>query len=157
MYRQYHQSKIGLLQIEADEDGLTSIAFIDEETGLETSNSITEQTISELDEYFEGTRTAFDVPLNPSGSEFQKKVWTELLKIPYGKTITYQSQALSLGDVKAIRAVARANGQNPIAIIIPCHRVIGSDGSLTGYAGGLSNKELLLQHEGAIAPQLRIF
>ena len=109
---------------------------------------------SQLEEYFAGTRKKFDVPLDLEGTDFQKKVWEELKKIPYGKTISYKTLAEKLGDVKSIRAVGKANGQNPIAIIIPCHRVIGSDGSLTGYAGGLDIKEKLLHLEGALNPEL---
>ena len=109
---------------------------------------------SQLEEYFAGTRKKFDVPLDLEGTDFQKKVWEELKKIPYGKTISYKTLAEKLGDVKSIRAVGKANGQNPIAIIIPCHRVIGSNGSLTGYAGGLDIKEKLLHLEGALNPEL---
>jgi len=108
----------------------------------------------QLREYFAGTRKVFDIPLDIDGTDFQKTVWNELLKIPYGKTISYKTLSEKLGDVKAIRAVGKANGQNPIAIIIPCHRVIGSDGSLTGYAGGLAIKEKLLHLEGALNPEL---
>jgi O-6-methylguanine DNA methyltransferase len=102
---------------------------------------------SELHEYFSGTLKAFTIPLQPVGSDFQKSVWDSLLRIPYGKTVTYLHQAKVYGDEKAIRAVATANGMNSIAIIIPCHRVIGADGSLTGYAGGLTAKRWLLEHE----------
>lgn len=101
----------------------------------------------ELDEYFAGKRQHFSVPLQPVGSEFQRLVWKSLLEIPFGQTVTYLHQAQVYGDEKAIRAVATANGLNGIAIIIPCHRVIGADGSLTGYAGGLSAKRWLLDHE----------
>jgi len=108
----------------------------------------------QLKEYFAGTRKEFEVPLDVEGTEFQKKVWQQLQKIPYGKTISYKSLSERLGDVKSIRAVGKANGQNPIAIIIPCHRVIGADGSLIGYAGGLLIKEKLLHLEGALNPEL---
>ncbi len=109
---------------------------------------------NQLKEYFAGTRKEFDVPLDLEGTDFQKRVWEELRKIPYGKTISYKSLSEKLGDVKAIRAVGKANGQNPIAIIIPCHRVIGANGSLVGYAGGLAIKEKLLHLEGALNPEL---
>jgi methylated-DNA-[protein]-cysteine S-methyltransferase len=105
-------------------------------------------------EYFAGTRREFDVPLDIEGTDFQKRVWNELQKIPYGKTISYKSLSEKLGDVKAIRAVGKANGQNPIAIIIPCHRVIGANGNLVGYASGLAIKEKLLHLEGALNPEL---
>lgn len=106
---------------------------------------------SELDEYFRGARRSFDVPLHLVGTEFQKTVWRGLLHIPYGETRSYRGQAEALGRPEAIRAVASANGRNRIAIVIPCHRVIGSDGGLTGYGGGLARKRWLLRHEGAIA------
>ncbi len=109
---------------------------------------------NQLKEYFSGTRKTFDVPLDIEGTDFQKRVWKELQNIPYGKTISYKILAEKLGDVKSIRAVGKANSQNPIAIIIPCHRVIGTDGSLTGYAGGLDIKEKLLHLEGALNPEL---
>lgn len=108
----------------------------------------------QLKEYFEGTRKIFDVPLDIEGTEFQKKVWNELQKIQYGKTISYKKLSENLGDVKAIRAVGKAIGQNPIPIIIPCHRVIGTDGELTGYAGGLDVKEKLLEIEGSRSLEL---
>jgi O-6-methylguanine DNA methyltransferase len=109
---------------------------------------------NQLKEYFAGTRKEFDVPLDIEGTDFQKRVWNELQNIPYGKTISYKSLSEKLGDVKAIRAVGKANGQNPIAIIIPCHRVIGANGTLVGYAGGLAIKEKLLHLEGALNPEL---
>ena len=104
----------------------------------------------QLTEYFQGTRTQFNVPIAPEGTDFQREVWQELLSIPFGKTTSYAKQSIKLGDVKKIRAVGSANGKNPIAIIIPCHRVIGSDGNLTGYAGGLDKKEWLLKHENSL-------
>ena len=108
----------------------------------------------QLKEYFAGTRREFDVTLNIEGTNFQKRVWNELRNIPYGKTISYKTLSEKLGDVKAIRAVGKANGQNQIAIIIPCHRVIGANGNLVGYAGGLALKEKLLHLEGALNPEL---
>ncbi|MCB0699697.1 MAG: methylated-DNA--[protein]-cysteine S-methyltransferase [Chitinophagaceae bacterium] len=101
----------------------------------------------QLNEYFSGERKVFDLPLCYTGTDFQAKVWNELLSIPYGSTKTYMDLTKKLGDVNAIRAVARANGENCLAIIVPCHRVIGSNGDLTGYAGGLRNKKWLLEHE----------
>lgn len=109
---------------------------------------------NQLKEYFAGTRKEFDVTLDIEGTDFQKRVWNELRNIPYGKTISYKTLSEKLGDVKAIRAVGKANGQNPIAIIIPCHRVIGANGNLVGYAGGLALKEKLLHLEGALNPEL---
>jgi methylated-DNA-[protein]-cysteine S-methyltransferase len=102
---------------------------------------------AQLREYFEGTRTRFDLPLSPSGTDFQQKVWVTLQQIPFGQTITYLELARQLGEPTRIRAAGSANGKNPIAIIIPCHRVIGSNGDLVGYAGGMENKRWLLEHE----------
>jgi len=103
-----------------------------------------------LEEYFDGRRRSFDLPLAPRGTDFQQRVWTELQRIPYGTTSTYGALAANLGQPTASRAVGLANGKNPISIVIPCHRVIGSDGSLTGYAGGLHKKEALLKLEGSL-------
>ena len=104
----------------------------------------------ELDAYFAGTLRTFTVPLAPKGTDFQKRVWTALTKIPFGETRTYGQQAAMIGQPAAVRAVGAANGKNPIGIIVPCHRVIGANGTLTGYAGGLHNKELLLKLEGIL-------
>ncbi len=112
--------------------------------------------ITQLEEYFAQKRTSFDVPLLLCGSDFQKRVWQELLQVPYGTTISYLELSRKLGDEKAIRAVASANGANAISILVPCHRIIGSNGELTGYAGGLRAKKSLLQLEGALA-QLDLF
>jgi O-6-methylguanine DNA methyltransferase len=114
---------------------------------VEGGHSLLEHLRRELDDYFTGNRTEFSVPLQPVGSEFQQKIWTALGGIPYGAVATYMQQAKVYGDEKAIRAVATANGMNGIAILIPCHRVIGTNGSLTGYAGGLPAKRWLLDHE----------
>lgn len=103
--------------------------------------------VIQINEYFLGNRFDFDLPITFSGTEFQQRVWNELLNIPFGSTRTYMQQAKALGDEKAIRAVAKANGENCLAIIVPCHRIVGSDGSLTGYAGGLNTKKSLLEHE----------
>lgn len=112
-----------------------------------------EDAIYQLEEYFNGSRKQFDLPLNPRGTDFQKKVWEELSQIPYGKSISYLDLSKKLGDPKAIRAVAAANGKNPLWIIVPCHRVIGSNGDLVGYAGGLERKKWLLNHESASKQQ----
>lgn len=130
------------------------IIELTEATKLRSDDPYLFGTFNQLKEYFAGTRKKFDVPLNIEGTEFQKKVWNELIKIPYGKTISYKTLSEKLGDVKAIRAVGKANGKNPIAIIIPCHRVIGANGKLTGYASGLHIKEKLLLLEGALNPEL---
>ena len=106
-----------------------------------------EDCVMQLNEYFEGSRKHFDLKLNPQGTDFQKNIWKLLQSIPYGKTTSYLNLSKQYGDVKSIRAIANANGKNPLWIIVPCHRVIGSDGSLTGYAGGLHRKRWLLEHE----------
>jgi methylated-DNA-[protein]-cysteine S-methyltransferase len=104
----------------------------------------------QLREYFEGRRQGFTLPVAPGGTAFQQRVWQELQKIPWGTTTTYREIAQRIGQPTAVRAVGSANGRNPVSIVIPCHRVIGSDGSLTGYAGGIATKRRLLQHEGAL-------
>ena len=114
------------------------------------TSEIIEKTAKELDEFFAGKRRVFDIPLLFVGTDFQKAVWNELLKIPYGKTISYGEMAQRLGMPKAVRAVANANGANAISILAPCHRVIGSDHSLTGYGGGLAAKRMLLEIEGIL-------
>ena len=147
----YMDTPMGMLEIKGDTSGLVSIHFIDSEAT--TTGVIPEvllSAVTQLKEYFNKTRTHFQLPLNPDGTDFQKKVWKQLESIPFGKTTTYQKVANELGDPKVIRAAASANGKNPIAIIIPCHRVIGSDGSLTGYAGGLHRKKWLLEHESPV-------
>ncbi|WP_405608693.1 methylated-DNA--[protein]-cysteine S-methyltransferase [Polaribacter sp. Asnod1-A03] len=150
----YYKTPLGTAKIVGDANGIQSITVLDED--IETSVEITDclkDCATQLEEYFSGKRTHFDLKLNPQGTDFQKKVWAELQNIPFNKTRTYLEQSKALGDVKAIRAVASANGKNPIWIIIPCHRVIGSDGSLTGYAGGIWRKKWLLAHENPVKQQ----
>lgn len=143
----YMDSPIGLLEVRCTEGGLRSLNFVDEKKFDDNPNAYNLLTLKQLTEYFEGKRKEFDLPLDLEGTDFQKRVWAELLKIPFGKTRSYLEQSKAVGDVKAIRAVASANGQNKIAIIVPCHRVIGSDGSLTGFASGLHRKKWLLEFE----------
>lgn len=151
------QTPLGNLLIEGDENGLTSLSIISDEIKITHTNQKTlEDAIIQLQEYFEGKRKQFTIRLNPQGTNFQKKVWQKLLEIPFGTTINYQQLSNQLGDSKATRAVANANSKNPLWIIIPCHRVIGSDGSLTGYAGGLWRKKWLLEHENPSLQQ-RLF
>mgnify|MGYP000026156313 FL=1 len=141
-------SPLGFTKIVGDDDGIVSITVLNSEEKITDIIPVElEDCVFQLQEYFDGKRKDFDIKLNPEGTDFQKKVWNQLLEIPYGKTLSYLELSKQLGDVKAIRAVANANGKNPIWIIIPCHRVIGSDGSLTGYAGGLNRKQWLLEHE----------
>ena len=148
------KSPLGFTKITGDEDGLTSITVLNsEEKETDIIPDCLQDCVYQLNEYFEGNRQQFDLPLNPEGTTFQKTVWNALLTIPYGKTLSYLDLSKKLGDVKAIRAVANANGKNPLWIVIPCHRVIGSDGSLTGYAGGLHRKQWLLEHESPYKQQ----
>ncbi|MGK0386831.1 MAG: methylated-DNA-[protein]-cysteine S-methyltransferase [Patiriisocius sp.] len=157
------KTPLGILELNGDETGLVSVLFCD--TPLDSAESIKEtqteiakdniplalqQAVNQLEEYFEGSRKIFDLTLLPMGTQFQKKVWQQLTTIPFGKTVSYQKMANNLGDPKVIRAAAIANGKNPISIIIPCHRVIGTDGSLTGYASGLHRKKWLLEHESPV-------
>ena len=132
----------------------SKISVTSDETILsETISDLFDDVVTQLNEYFQGNRTDFQFKMNPIGTDFQKKVWEELLKIPFGKTVSYQEVTNNLGDPKAIRAVANANSKNPLWIVILCHRVIGSDGSLTGYAGGLWRKKWLLDHENPVKQQ----
>ncbi|QIE59974.1 methylated-DNA--[protein]-cysteine S-methyltransferase [Rasiella rasia] len=145
------QTPIGMLEIKGDSNGVSAISFLDEtELDHKSVPKSLQIAVRELEEYFSKTRTQFSFQLNPQGTDFQKKVWNELLSIPFGKTTSYQQMANQLGDPKVIRAAASANGKNPVAIVVPCHRVIGSDGSLTGYAGGLHRKKWLLDHESPV-------
>ena len=146
----YIKTPLGIARIEGDENGVSAISVLDEGTISISIPEILQNAVSQLNEYFEGKRNDFDFKLNPKGTEFQQKVWKGLLQIPYGKTRTYLEQSKVLGDVKAIRAVASANEKNPLWIVVPCRRVIGSDGSLTGYAGGLWRKKWLLEHENPV-------
>lgn len=142
------KSPLGYTKIVGDEDGIISVIVLNsEQKETDIISDELEDCVIQLHEYFEGDRKQFDLKINPEGTEFQKQVWKQLEQIPYGKTISYLELSKQLGDVKAIRAVANANGKNPLWIIIPCHRVIGSDGSLIGYAGGLHRKQWLLEHE----------
>jgi methylated-DNA-[protein]-cysteine S-methyltransferase len=145
----YYNSPLGVLKISADEKGIKEIEFAQEEfKSIQNSSSkIIKDCIKQLDEYFRGKRKSFELKLNPEGTEFQKKVWKELLKIPYGKTLSYGEISRRIKNPKAVRSVGQAIGRNPISIVIPCHRVIGGDGKLTGYASGLWRKEWLLKHE----------
>lgn len=156
----YFDSPLGWMVLGADDKGILYVSFKEEAPDeiAEINNSHLKQLSVELAEYFEGKRKAFEVQIKLDGTEFQNKVWSELLKIPFGKTRNYMEQTKAMGDPKAIRAVASANGKNKHAIIVPCHRVIGSDGSLTGYAGGMWRKKWLLEfeqkHSGQAVQQL---
>nr|WP_199176919.1 methylated-DNA--[protein]-cysteine S-methyltransferase [Aquimarina sp. MAR_2010_214] len=151
----YIETPLGIATISGDKDGIASVSVTKESDNLPSKDIPLhlQKAVSQLKEYFEGQRIDFELTLNPSGTDFQKKVWAELLKIPFGKTVSYLDIAKRLGDPKTIRAAASANGKNPLWIIVPCHRVIGSDGSLTGYAGGLWRKKWLLDHESPVKQQ----
>ncbi len=160
----FYKSDIGILEIKGTDEGINSIEFfqgiagplIDEDgeafftNGLKNGSDLpvcVSECIRQLDEYFRGVRTQFDLKLNVMGTDFQKKVWEQLGSIPFGHTATYAQIAVAAGNDKACRAVGNANNKNNMPIIIPCHRVVGSNGKLTGYAGGLWRKEWLLAHE----------
>jgi methylated-DNA-[protein]-cysteine S-methyltransferase len=146
-YQSSFNSPLGFLIIKSDGQFITEISFSESELQEQKECEVLHKCKRQLADYFSGKSLAFDLPLNPEGTEFQKKVWAELLKIPYGETITYMELAVRMGDAKAVRAVGTANGRNPIAIVIPCHRVIGAGNKLTGYAGGIWRKQLLLELE----------
>ena len=142
------KTPLGFAKISGDAHGISEITILNsEEKTTDIIPVALEDCVFQLNEYFEGSRTHFNLKLNPQGTHFQKQVWKQLEQIPYGKTISYLELSKQLGDVKAIRAVANANAKNPLWIIVPCHRVIGSDDSLTGYAGWLHRKQWLLEHE----------
>ncbi|MBP6759488.1 MAG: methylated-DNA--[protein]-cysteine S-methyltransferase [Flavobacterium sp.] len=153
MQTAYIKTPLGIAKIVGDEDGISVISILDEGVVSSMIPVVLQEAVSQLKDYFEGKRTHFDFKLNPKGTEFQQKVWKALLEIPFGKTMSYMELSKKLGDVKAIRAVASANGKNPLWIVVPCHRVIGTDGSLTGYAGGLWRKKWLLEHENPTTQQ----
>lgn len=143
-------SPLGTLLIEASNQGLTRLIFIDNGNTLDrasTANIHTNHAKKELDDYFSGRLQQFTVQLDPKGTDFQRAVWQCLLRVPFGESVSYQDIANGIDNPKAVRAVGAANGRNPIAIIVPCHRVIGKDGSLTGYAWGVETKAWLLAHE----------
>jgi len=151
------ETPLGSAEITGDTDGISSIKILEENAPIsaEVSEDL-KNAILQLKAYFKGELHTFNLKLNPSGTDFQKRTWKALLNIPFGKTTSYLELSKQMGDVKAIRAVAAANGKNPLRIVIPCHRVIGSDGSLTGYAGGLWRKKWLLEHENP-SPQQELF
>ncbi|WP_114784105.1 methylated-DNA--[protein]-cysteine S-methyltransferase [Botryobacter ruber] len=151
-------SPIGYLIITGSDKGLHSLTFSDEPVLSDTTGlpAPLAACVQQLSEYFAGSRKVFDLPLAPAGTPFQLQVWAQLQSIPFGKTASYLDVAKGLSAEKAIRAVGAANGKNPLCLLVPCHRVIGSDGSLTGYSGGLWRKKWLLQHEGFLSPQQQL-
>jgi methylated-DNA-[protein]-cysteine S-methyltransferase len=146
MFSTLHPSPVGDLLLRADGDGRLTELYLRHDSPATTGGPF-DAICEQLDAYFAGALEAFDVPLAPTGTPFQQRVWDELTRIPFGETISYSELARRLGDPKLVRAVGLANGRNPISIVIPCHRVIGADGSLVGYGGGLERKQWLLEHE----------
>jgi len=146
----YCDSPIGLVEIGGTPEGITSLLFVEERRPEITTNEMCEEAARQISEYFAGTRQEFDLPVQLSGTEFQRQVWQELRSISFGQTVSYGDLARAIGKPSAVRAVGAANGDNPVSIIVPCHRVIGSDGGLTGYGGGLPRKQWLLKHEGGL-------
>ena len=147
------KTPLGIAKIIGDEEGISEISVQDEGEISKSVPKELKEVVAQLKDYFSGKRNDFDLKLNPKGTDFQQKVWKELLNIPFAKTMSYLDLAKKLGDPKVIRAAASANGKNPLWIIVPCHRVIGTDGSLTGYAGGLWRKKWLLEHENPTTQQ----
>lgn len=144
----YYESAIGLMKIMGTEDGIISVGFVDEgPVDYPEIHPCLKECVEQLDEYFRGRRKDFSIRLQPQGTDFQKQVWNQLMKIPFGETASYKNIAEAVGNRKAVRAVGNANGKNNIVIIIPCHRVIGSDGTLVGFGSGLDRKQWLLDHE----------
>ena len=143
-------SPLGLIEVSATATAVVSCSFVEQLRRDVVSNLVVELAIRQLEQYLAGDRREFDLPILLQGTEFQKRVWQQLLAIPFGQTSSYLDIATAIGNPKAVRAVGAANGQNPISIIVPCHRVVGSDGSLIGYGGGLWRKEWLLRHEGSL-------
>ena len=152
----YYHSPVGLIRISGNDQYISEIHFIDNiakppvDSKKKQIPQLIIQCVEELIQYFHGQRKNFEVPVSQTGTDFQQRVWTELAGIPFGKTISYLDLSRRLGDSKAIRAAAAANGRNNVAIIVPCHRVIGSNNSLVGYAGGLWRKKWLLEHEAKL-------
>lgn len=148
----HYRSPIGIIRIEEAEGFIISISVLDEEVELsEPQTEVTEQAVQQLEEYFAGKRSMFDFPYHQPGTPFQHQVWEELSKVGFGKTLSYWQLAEQFGNPLAIRAIASANGKNKLWIVVPCHRIIGKNGELTGYAGGLWRKKWLLQHEAIVA------
>lgn len=153
MYIDYYKNEKVTIKIKSTENSITEITFVKEKDNIEdetAENTLIKQCKKQLDDYFKGKLKQFNIKYEYSGTPFQEKVWKELLNIEYGTTISYKELAKRIGSPKSVRAVANAVGKNKIGIIIPCHRIIGSNGTLTGYAGGLENKKYLLEIENSI-------
>lgn len=155
VFTSFFSSGIGVIKIQGTENYITRLDFFDDPPPpLSEVPELLTSCGLQLEQYFVGMRRAFDLPVYLKGSEFYCKVWSELLKIPYGQTISYALLAKRIGNPKSVRAVGLANGKNPVSIIVPCHRVVGSSGNLTGYAGGLERKKWLLDHENRCSGQI---
>ena len=147
IYQTYYNSPLGQIELTGTKEGIISIMFCEDGEQAKDIPVVLAECYQQIDEYFQGKRHSFSIKYVLNGTEFQNKVWAELAKIPYGETVSYKNIAEAIGNVKAIRAVGNANGKNTLNIVIPCHRVIGANGSLTGYGGGLWRKEWLINHE----------
>lgn len=157
MYIDYYKNKKVTIKIKSTENSITEITFVKGKEDIEdetTENPLIKQCKKQLDDYFKGKLKRFNIKYEYSGTPFQEKVWKELLNIEYGTTISYKELAQRIGSPKSVRAVANAVGKNKIGIIIPCHRIIGSNGTLTGYAGGLENKKYLLEIENSLTSKV---
>jgi methylated-DNA-[protein]-cysteine S-methyltransferase len=153
MYTTYYKSPLGPVKIVGNQDSIVFLDFVEEERpGDADLPFCLKAGVKQIDEYFKGNRSKFLLNLDPAGTKFQRSVWRQLEKIPFGEVVSYGQIAEAIGNPRACRAVGNANGKNPISIIIPCHRVIGSDGCLTGYGGGLWRKEWLIKHERGRLP-----
>jgi len=155
IYRNWFESPLGWIRTGVTEAGVCELYFYEERTGEEDRHPLLRLAHEQLGAYFEGSLTGFSLPLAPSGTTFQLKVWNELLTIGYGEVITYRDLGIRLGGANYTRIAGQANGKNPVSLIIPCHRVIGMNGALTGYGGGLWRKKWLLEHEHRIAGGFR--
>ena len=155
----YYHSPLGWIEIQASHDAVTSLVFCDgRKNDVGNDSPILTECVRQLGEYFSGRRTCFDIPVHQKGTEFQQSVWNVLKNIPFGKTVSYGDVAKMLNNPKSMRAVGAANGRNKLWIIVPCHRVIGANGSLTGYAGGIERKKWLITHEARnLKPETLIY
>jgi len=147
LYYGYYESPIGNLRIVVEENSLVALDFMEDEKKQSDEHVYINEVKKQLDEYFKGKRKLFDLKIKINGTDFQSKVWNELIKIPYGETISYKELATRIRNDKACRAVGNANNKNKISIVIPCHRVVGSNQKLVGYAGGIEKKKWLINHE----------
>lgn len=151
MFKAYYHSEIGEIEVTGTEVGIISVDFTDEKFSENSElHPCLKECIAQIDQYFKGKRKDFSVNILMQGTDFQKKVWKQLTKIPFGKKVSYRDISTAIGNKNACRAVGSANAKNPVSIIVPCHRVIGNDGKLTGYGGGIWRKDWLLKHEAKV-------